>query len=96
MDYLQISRALTVLGSVAITLGLWHQAAKIWRTRSAKDFTSTLVVALVVNELVWLNYGIVLREWPIILIPLANLPAVLIASVGFFRYRDPGKNEGGR
>jgi len=87
MDWLEVSRAITVVASIAITIGLYDQAFKIWRTKSAKDFTMTLVVAVVFNELAWLNYGLALSEWPIITVGCLNLPAVLITGAGFLRYR---------
>lgn len=77
---------LTLVASVAITIGLYDQAFKIWRTKSARDLTATLVAAVVVNELAWLNYGMALSEWPIMVISAANLPAVLIAAAGFTKY----------
>jgi len=87
VEYLDISRIGVLVASVAITAGLYHQALKIWRTRSARDFTITLVVALLFNEVAWLNYGVALREWPIIVVSFANVPAVVIASIGYARYR---------
>ncbi len=87
MTWLEISRLVTLIASITITVGLYDQALKIWRTRSAKDFTATLVAALILNELAWLNYGFALKEWLIIVIGLANIPAVFISGVGFLRYR---------
>jgi MtN3 and saliva related transmembrane protein len=68
-------------------LGLWSQAIKIWQTKSAKDFTYLLVFALIFNEFAWLNYGLSLREWPIIFIGFSNIPAVVIIFIGFLKYR---------
>jgi len=88
LSYLEISRIVTLVASVAITIGLYHQALKIWQTKSAKDFTWTIIFALIFNEFAWLNYGFALSEWPIILIGFANVPAVIIAGVGYVRYRE--------
>lgn len=93
MLYLNASRLLTLFASIAISIGLYDQAFKIWRTKSAKDFTWTIVAALVFNELAWLNYGFVLREWPIITIGLLNIPASLIAAVGYARYKGGENSE---
>jgi MtN3 and saliva related transmembrane protein len=87
MNYLELSRLAILAASILITIGLYDQSLKIWRTKSAKDLTLTLVFALVINEATWLNYGFALREWPIIAIGLLNTPAVLIATVGYLRYR---------
>ena len=74
--------------SVFITLGLYDQSLKVWRTRSAKDFTTSIVIALIVNEVAWLNYGVSLREWPVIAVSLFNIPAAAIAAIGYFRFRE--------
>lgn len=86
MTDLELSRLMTVAASVTITVGLWHQAIKLVKTKSVGDLAWTVVLALAFNELAWLKYGIVLREWPIILISGLNLPAVFVISCVFFRY----------
>jgi uncharacterized protein with PQ loop repeat len=73
--------------SILITVGLYDQSLKIWRTRSAKDFTASIVLALLFNEAAWLNYGCSLKEWPVILIAALNIPAALIAAVGYLKFR---------
>ncbi len=92
MNYLEISRIITFIASILITIGLYDQAFKIWRTKSAKDFTITLVAALLFNEIAWLNYGFALFEWPIITLGILNIPAVIIASLGFLKYRGGESN----
>ena len=91
MSWLEISRFLTVLGSVTITIGLYDQARKILTTKSVNDFSAVMVISLIVNETVWLNYGTSLGEWPIMLISGLNIPAVLMIIYGYFRYRKPEK-----
>lgn len=87
MNYLEISRFITLFASIFITIGLYDQAIKIWRTKSAKDFTTTIIVALIFNEFAWLNYGFSLREWPIMTIGILNVPAAIIAGIGFWKYK---------
>jgi MtN3 and saliva related transmembrane protein len=92
-SYPEFSRILTVVASIALTYGLYHQVWKIFTTKSAKDFTVPLIVALLFSETAWLNYGIAIQEWPIIAITSANLPAVILAAVGMYFY---GSNQNGR
>jgi MtN3 and saliva related transmembrane protein len=84
---LEVSRVLTLLASLAISFGLYAQVWKMYRTGSVRDFTPVLLFALLTSELAWLNYGLVLREWPIILISGANLPAAVLAAAAYLRYR---------
>lgn len=93
MDYLNISRLVTVLASIVITFGLYHQALKIFQTKSAKDFTWSIIAALFINELAWINYGISLKEWPIILVGGVNVPGIIIIVVGYFKFKHGKKSD---
>lgn len=92
MDYAFFSRIITVVASIAITIGLYHQGIKIWRTKSVTDFSWIIVVALLFNDLAWLNYGLSINEWPIIVVSIANLPATVMVGVGYQKFRG-GTNE---
>ena len=87
LTYHSVSQVAVVGASILITFGLYDQSLKIWRTKSARDFTTSIILAILINEVAWLNYGLSIKEWPLILIPLLNIPAVLIATVGYFRFR---------
>ena len=86
--YATITRIAVAASSIVLVLGLYAQVFKIWRTRSAKDFSLLLITALLFDALAWLNYGVFLgmREWPILLVGLVSLPAVFGAFFGYFRY----------
>jgi uncharacterized protein with PQ loop repeat len=86
MTQLPTARLLVVIASAFITLGLYGQVRKIFCTKSAGDFYPVLLLALLANELTWLNYGLALREWPVILIAGLNLPAVGGALIGYWRF----------
>jgi MtN3 and saliva related transmembrane protein len=89
---LEISRILTVIASIVITIGLYMQMIKIYKTQSAKDFDTILVISLVANEYAWLNYGLNLHEWPVILISGLNLPAVTGIGIGYIKYRNSNRS----
>jgi len=86
MNYLEISRIITLIASILITFGLYDQALKIFRTKSASDFTWTIIFALFFNEFAWINYGFSLSEWPIIVVGAANVPAIIIIIIGYKKY----------
>lgn len=86
MLYPDFSRIAVSVANLLIVVGLYDQAWTIWRRKSAKDFTWTLVVAVAINEVAWLNYGIAIHEWPIILVGALNTPAIVWTVVGFLRY----------
>lgn len=91
MSYLELSRILTLIASFFITLGLYDQALKVFKTKSAKDFTWTIIFGLFLNELAWINYGFSLYEWPIIVVGAVNIPAIIILIIGYRKYSHVGK-----
>jgi len=59
-----------VIGLVAgllTTVSLVPQVMKIWKTRSAKDVSRKMFIAFCTGVALWLVYGILQREIPIIL-----------------------------
>lgn len=92
MDWFSTSQILVFVSTFLIVIGLYLQAWKLWNTKSVDDFAPLMVVSLLVNEIVWLNYGIQLKEWPIIAISILSIPAASLIAVGYFKFRTKGKN----
>jgi uncharacterized protein with PQ loop repeat len=88
--YGEVTRFLILLASLTISLGLCAQCLKMFRTKSAKDFTPLLVASLLFSELVWLNYGLVIQEWPIIASSGFNVIPVTLITIGYCLYRSDG------
>ena len=88
LDYVNVSRWLTILGSIATSYGMAAQAFKILRTKSARDVSKELIIALLFSEVAWINYGFAIKEWPILLICGINMIWVLLLAYGFFKYKN--------
>jgi MtN3 and saliva related transmembrane protein len=59
----------TVLGLVAgalTTVSLVPQVAQIWKTRSAKDVSLGMFVVFCIGVAMWLTYGILQSDVPIV------------------------------
>lgn len=84
--YTEISRIFAFSTSVILVSGLYAQAYKIFKTKSAKDFTLLLILALLLDEIAWLNYGVAIREWPVFMLGFLSLPAVFLALCGYVKY----------
>jgi MtN3 and saliva related transmembrane protein len=48
------------------TLSFVPQVARAWRTRSAEDFAWAWLIIFQLGLVLWLVYGIVLHDWPMI------------------------------
>jgi len=49
------------------TISFVPQLLKIWKTRSAEDVSKKMFLAVAAGVFLWLVYGIILGEWPIII-----------------------------
>ena len=49
------------------TVSLVPQALKIWKSRSARDISSNMFAAFCIGVALWLVYGVLQQEMPIIL-----------------------------
>lgn len=81
-----ITRLAVTATSIILVFGLYAQVYKIFKTRSAKDFSALLIIALMLDSIAWLNYGLFLVEWPILVIGFVGLPAVISALVGYLKF----------
>ena len=61
---------ITLLGFVAATFttgAFLPQVIKIWQTKSAKDVSLEMLIAFCFGVFLWMVYGILLKEPPIII-----------------------------
>lgn len=50
-----------------MSLGYYPQAFKIWKLKSAKEISLINYLILSVGTVIWLLYGIVIKDWVIII-----------------------------
>jgi MtN3 and saliva related transmembrane protein len=82
----------SILGIIAgtlTTIAFFPQAYKTWRTRSAKDISLKMFSLLCTGILLWLIYGFLVNDLPIILANSFTL--VLASSILIFKLKYPGK-----
>ena len=48
------------------TISFVPQIMKIWKTKSAEDVSKKMFLAIAFGVALWLCYGILLKQWPII------------------------------
>ena len=61
--------AITFVGAAAAvctTLAYLPQVIRAWRTRSTHDVSLKMYVLMVTGTVLWLGYGLVLGDWPLI------------------------------
>ncbi len=80
----------TVLGLLAAsmtTVSFLPQMMKIWQTKSAKDVSFVMLICFNTGIFLWLVYGIMLQQLPIILANAATLSFNLIILWLKIKYR---------
>lgn len=88
---------ITLIGLAAAactTLAFLPQAVKNWRTKSAGDLSFTTFGLFTVGVLLWLAYGLLIRDLPII---LANLVTAVLTSINLVQmvvYRNRAPQDG--
>ncbi len=76
----------TIIGLAAgfcTTVAFLPQAIKTWKTKSAKDLSLGMYSIFCTGVLLWLTYGILTNDLPIILTNLVTI--ILAASILFFK-----------
>ena len=68
------------------TISFVPQITKIWKSKSADDVSKKMFLAVAFGVALWLVYGIVLRQWPIIIwnsISLVLATTILVLKMRF-------------
>ena len=68
------------------TIAFIPQAVKIWKTRSADDVSLPTFIAFTIGVALWLAYGLVVKEPPMILwngVTLVFAAAILVMKLKF-------------
>ena len=79
----------TVVGLAAgflTTIAFIPQVIKIWKTKSAKDVSLPMFVAFTIGVALWLTYGILTGELPIIVwnsVTLVFAATILVMKIKF-------------
>jgi MtN3 and saliva related transmembrane protein len=73
--------ALTLLGLIAATcttLAFLPQVVKTYRTRSTKDISLGMFLVLVIGIILWLIYGVLISDLPLV---AANVVTLFLAGI---------------
>lgn len=65
------------------TIAFLPQAMKTWKTKSAKDLSLGMYSIFCTGIILWLTYGIMIKDLPIILTNVASM--TLAASILYFK-----------
>lgn len=73
MDHLGVADVLGFAAATLTTAAFVPQAVKSWRTRRADDLSLAMFLMFCIGIALWLVYGILLDQWPIIAANIVTL-----------------------
>lgn len=82
---IDLNSLIGIVAGIITTSALLPQALKIYKTKSARDISLTMFVFLAVGIALWLLYGILIEEFPVILANSVSL--ILIFSIILMKIR---------
>ena len=85
--YTEVSNIFVIITSIGMVYALYAQGLKMWRRRSVRDIHPAMSIAPVVNEIVWVNYGIATRDWFTVVACTICVGACLLITSGYLKYR---------
>jgi MtN3 and saliva related transmembrane protein len=82
---------ITLLGFVAAsctTVAFLPQVIKTYKSKSTKDLSGVMATLLVTGISLWLVYGILIRDWPVIIANFFTLTMVMTLLYFKLRYKE--------
>ena len=80
-----------VAGALTV-VSYFPQAVRAWKTKQVKDLSKAMLALLVAANVLWIGYGVISSQWPVILTNIGTLAltgAIFVAKLRF------GKRGGG-
>jgi MtN3 and saliva related transmembrane protein len=74
-----------LLAAFCSTAAFLPQVIKTWRTRSTKDISLVMFTVLIIGILLWLTYGIIIQDIPLIVANAVTL--VFAGTILFFKLK---------
>ena len=75
---MDMTTALGLLAGTLTTIAFLPQVIRIWRSKSAKDLSMTMLVTFTTGVLCWLVYGVMIDSLPVI---IANAVTFVLAGM---------------
>lgn len=85
MDYVQM---IGVLAGTLTTIAFLPQVIKTWKTKSAKGLSLGMFSVFCTGVLLWLIYGFLINDLPMILANIITLVLAITLLVFKFRFKD--------
>lgn len=83
----EIISVLVSIFGVLMSIGHFFQAGKIIRTKNAKDISLITYLIFFTGSFIWLMYGVILQELPIIISFIIGVIGSFLVLILYSKYR---------
>lgn len=83
---IDFSNIIGIIAGAITTSALIPQVLKIYKTKSAKDISLTMFIFMAVGISLWLLYGFLIKEFPVILANTVSLFLIGLIIIMKIRY----------
>ncbi len=84
-----LSTYIGYLAATGTTISFLPQVIKTWKSKSAKDLSLGMFLIFFIGTALWLTYGIMVNDKPVL---IANLVTLLLSGIILFFKLKYGKN----
>ncbi len=84
-----LSTYIGYLAAIGTTVSFLPQVIKTWKSKSAKDLSLGMFLIFFIGTALWLTYGIMVNDKPVL---IANLVTLLLSGIILFFKLKYGKN----
>lgn len=78
--------AIGLVASILLSVSVIPQVIKSWRTRKVEDISLVMIVMFIVGFTLWIAYGLLTRELPIVLLNAVSLASMAVTLVLKLKY----------
>lgn len=84
---MKIEMIIGLLGGALTTVSFLPQVVRIWKTRSTKDLSLVMYLIFALGLIMWLTYGFMVDQLPVIVANLTTLVLALIIIIFKLKYK---------
>ena len=85
---MQLENFIGTAGGIVSSVTFLPQVIKIWKTKSAQDLSMMTLFFLILNVSLWLTYGLLKTDFPLIITNSIVLTMILIMVYFKLKFRD--------
>lgn len=87
MDLVLIFSWLALISGILMASAGFPQAIKIFKRKSARDVSLSSRLIVLFGGIIWLIYGFLLNNFPIIISNIFGIVAELLVIIGYIKYK---------